>query len=67
MAKSKGEGGLGFRDLVDFNTALLAKQLWRVITKPNLLVSKVLRAKYFRGKSLWNSPVKAQTLGVGKV
>ena len=37
----KGRGGLGFRDLEILNLALLAKQIWRVITNPNLLVSKV--------------------------
>ena len=38
----KGRGGLGFRDLEKFNEALLAKQLWRMLTKPNLLVNKVM-------------------------
>nr|XP_027103245.1 uncharacterized protein LOC113724555 [Coffea arabica] len=46
--KSKGEGGLGFRDLEAVNLALLAKQIWRIITNPNLLVSKVLKAKYMK-------------------
>lgn len=47
MAPSKEDGGLGFRNLHDFNLALLSKQLWRILTQPNLLVSKVMRAKYF--------------------
>lgn len=38
---------MGFRDIHHFNSALLAKQLWRFITCPNLLVSKVMKAKYF--------------------
>ncbi|XP_027148760.1 uncharacterized protein LOC113749274 [Coffea eugenioides] len=53
LTEVKGKGGLGFRDLQEFNKAMLAKQLWRVITKPNLLVSKVLRGKYFKGESIW--------------
>ncbi|XP_027166934.1 uncharacterized protein LOC113766966 [Coffea eugenioides] len=46
LSEVKGKGGLGFKDLEAFNEALLAKQLWRIISFPNLLMSKVLRAKY---------------------
>ncbi|KAG7543957.1 Reverse transcriptase domain [Arabidopsis thaliana x Arabidopsis arenosa] len=42
------EGGLGFRTLEEFNLALLAKQLWRLIRFPNSLLSRVLRGCYFR-------------------
>ena len=39
-------GGLGIRDIQAFNTALLAKQVWRIISKPDYLLSRVLRGKY---------------------
>ena len=39
----KDNGGLGFKDLMDFNTAMLGKQLWRLIEKPNTLFSRVLK------------------------
>ena len=39
----KDNGGLGFKDLMDFNTAMLGKQLWRLIEKPNTLISRVLK------------------------
>lgn len=35
----KSKGGMGFRDMHDFNLSLLGKQGWRLITKPNSLVS----------------------------
>lgn len=40
------EGGLGFRNLKDFNVALLTKQLWRILSNINLVVSKRLYGKY---------------------
>ncbi|KAL0290929.1 UNVERIFIED_CONTAM: putative mitochondrial protein [Sesamum calycinum] len=51
MCKPKEEGGLGFRELKTFNRALLAKQGWRLIKKPDSLVSQTLKAKYFPGLS----------------
>ncbi|XP_027150120.1 uncharacterized protein LOC113750327 [Coffea eugenioides] len=47
MTKEKKKGGLGFKDFQSFNRVLLAKQIWRIIRNPNLLSSKVLKAKYF--------------------
>ncbi|XP_019090127.1 PREDICTED: uncharacterized protein LOC104738339 [Camelina sativa] len=47
LCDDKLEGGLGFRCLDDFNTALLAKQLWRLITVPNSLFAKVLKGRYY--------------------
>lgn len=58
MAEVKGKGGLGFRELQDFNQALLAKQLRRILTKPNLLMSKVMKARYFSGAPLWTMEKK---------
>ncbi|XP_071918842.1 uncharacterized mitochondrial protein AtMg00310-like [Coffea arabica] len=53
MAMKKNEGGLGFKDIEAFNKTLLGKQIWMVLTKPNLLISKVLRAKYFPNDSIF--------------
>ena len=41
MSKPKEKEGLGFKDLEDFNVAFLGKQLWRLITHPNSLLSRV--------------------------
>lgn len=47
MSKHKSVGGLGFRNLHDFNLALLGKQGWRFVTRPQSLASKIYKARYF--------------------
>lgn len=47
MAYPKQFGGLGFRTLRDFNVAMLAKQGWRIMNRPDTLAAKLLKCKYF--------------------
>lgn len=44
----KGGRGLRFRDLENYNKALLVKQLWRVIDQPSSFVAQALKDKYFK-------------------
>lgn len=46
VAKPKASGGLGFKEIIDFNLALLAKVGWWLICNPDSLLAKVLQAKY---------------------
>ncbi|KAL0314573.1 UNVERIFIED_CONTAM: putative mitochondrial protein [Sesamum angustifolium] len=56
LCKSKVQGGLGFRDLQVFNLAMLSKQLWRIISKPDSLLCRVLRARYFPDGHVLSAP-----------
>ncbi|KAA3461385.1 reverse transcriptase [Gossypium australe] len=47
LCKPKSAGGLGFKILFLFNKALLAKQVWRLLSQPNCLLAKVLKARYY--------------------
>ena len=57
LCTPKDRGGMGFRDLKDFNLALLAKQGWRILKNQNSLVYRVFKAKYFAQCSFWEAQV----------
>jgi hypothetical protein len=53
LTKPKALGGIGFRDTMLFNQALLARQAWRLINNPESLCAKLMRAIYYpRGNLL---------------
>jgi hypothetical protein len=47
MSVSKNHGGMGFRDFVYFNKALLAKQIWHLWKTPDGLIARIMKAKYY--------------------
>ncbi|XP_010513536.1 PREDICTED: uncharacterized protein LOC104789557 [Camelina sativa] len=60
----KDTGGLGFRNLDDYNTALLAKQLWRLITVPDSLFARVFKGRYYRHSDRLD-PIKSYSPSYG--
>ena len=57
IVQPKYMGGLGFRDIEMFNLALLARQAWRLLTKPQSICSQILKAVYFPSSELLNASV----------
>lgn len=46
LTMTKGDGGLGVRDIECFNDAMLGKLSWRILTKPQSLLARILKGKY---------------------
>ncbi|KAL9280963.1 putative RNA-directed DNA polymerase [Arabidopsis thaliana] len=61
LYKSLKDGGLGLRDITKFNDALLAKVSWRILTKPECLLSRVLLGKYYHTSSFLNCTVSSSS------
>ncbi|XP_048593391.1 uncharacterized protein LOC125576910 [Brassica napus] len=53
------ERGIGFRMIHEFNLALLAKQLWKLVQFPDSLVARVIKERYYR----LSSPLRVNTAG----
>lgn len=47
LTKPKALGGLGFRDFQRYNEAALAKLSWRLFKKPDSLLGRMLKGKYY--------------------
>ncbi|XP_074347256.1 uncharacterized protein LOC141686098 [Apium graveolens] len=57
MCVKKFSGDLDFRKLRDFNIALFGKHGWRLLVKPNSLVGRIYKARYYPGGSFLTAKV----------
>ena len=51
LSMHKSQGGMGFRNLHEFNLAMLGKQGWKLLTDTTSLVVRVYRARYFPNRT----------------
>jgi hypothetical protein len=58
MCIPKNLGGMGFRDLHTFNMTMLAKHSLRLLSNPESLCARVLKAKYYPLSNLLNAGPK---------
>ncbi|KAA3468465.1 reverse transcriptase [Gossypium australe] len=50
LYRSKDKGGLGFRNMAQFNVSLLAKQGWRLLNYPDSLVAQDFKANFLNSR-----------------
>uniref|UniRef100_A0A803QD36 DUF4283 domain-containing protein n=1 Tax=Cannabis sativa TaxID=3483 RepID=A0A803QD36_CANSA len=57
----KNYGGLGFKDVVKWNQAVLAKYIWAISSKSDLLWVKWVNNIYLKNNSIWTYVLKNDT------
>ena len=58
LCQPKIHGELGFRDLENFNLALLGKQVWCLVHNTDSMFDKVFKVRFFPNYSVLDSGVK---------
>uniref|UniRef100_A0A7N2MEU3 Reverse transcriptase zinc-binding domain-containing protein n=1 Tax=Quercus lobata TaxID=97700 RepID=A0A7N2MEU3_QUELO len=54
LRSPKSVGGMGFRDLRQFNNELLGKQVWRLYHEKDTLLYKIFKSKYFPNGNIFD-------------
>lgn len=57
MTLPRNAGGLGFREIEQFNDALLAKLTWRILKFPHSLLAQILTGKYCYSSSVMEASI----------
>ncbi|XP_031120296.1 uncharacterized protein LOC116023435 [Ipomoea triloba] len=53
----KEKGGLGFRRIREMNLALLGKHVWHLLSRPESLVARVYKSRYYPNSSLFEANI----------
>lgn len=67
LSRSKSRGGMGFRNIRDFNVAMVGRQGWRLLIKPDSLVARVYKARNYPQSSFLNASIGETRVISGKV
>jgi hypothetical protein len=67
LNQPKFKGGMGFRDLRSFNLAMLGKQGWRFVTRPDSLCARVLKGRYFHDTDFMSATRKRHASSTWRV
>lgn len=62
LTQPKIQGGIGFRVFSLFNQAMLGKQGWRLLMRPDSLCAKVLKGKYYPSSNFLSATKKRRSL-----
>ncbi|KAL9675160.1 hypothetical protein QQ045_003361 [Rhodiola kirilowii] len=55
LFKEKALGGLGLRSMEYINDAFTLKQCWRMLSKPDSLLSRIYKGRYWANTDFWNA------------
>lgn len=62
MGAAKMCGGLGCRDLEHCNRAMLAKQVWTLLTRPHSLIAMIMKENHFKLEDILKVRTKSDSL-----
>ncbi|XP_062112649.1 uncharacterized protein LOC133823816 [Humulus lupulus] len=61
VCRPKCYGGLGFKDSASWNKVMMAKYIWAITSKQDLLWVKWVNGIYLKGVSIWDYSLKQDT------
>jgi len=57
LSVPKTFGGMGFKNLRAFNLAMIGKQTWKMVTNPDALITRLLKARYYPHSDFFSASI----------